>query len=102
MKKLAIISTHPIQYYAPVFKMLSEEKGLFVKVFYTWGEESVSKFDPGFGKEIQWDIPILEGYDFEFLENKAKNPGSHHFNGIVNPAAIKRIEDFKPDVILVY
>ena len=66
-KKIAIISTHPIQYYAPLFNLLA--KKIEIKVFYTWGEESIKKFDPGFGKKVEWDIPLLEGYNFQFLKN---------------------------------
>jgi len=101
MKKLAIVTTHPIQYYAPVFKLLAQKVDL--KVFYTWGEKSIeAKFDPGFGKVVQWDLPLLDGYAYEFLENLSKDPGSHHFKGIDNPHIIKRIQMFGPDAILVY
>lgn len=102
MKKLAIISSHPIQYYAPVFKLLAQTPGVDVKVFYTWGEDSIKKYDPGFGKMIEWDVPLLEGYDHRFLHNTSKNPGTHHFWGIVNPGAKKEIEAYKPDAVLVY
>ncbi|WP_207422784.1 glycosyltransferase family 4 protein [Desertivirga brevis] len=100
-KKVAIVTTHPIQYYAPVFKILAKKVDL--KVFYTWGEESIKKkFDPGFGKVVDWDLPLLDGYNYEFLENSSTDPGSHHFKGIINPSIIERINEFCPDVILVY
>lgn len=102
MKKLAIISSHPIQYYAPVFKLLAQTAGFDVKVFYTWGEDSLKKHDPGFGKTIEWDIPLLDGYPYQFLKNTSKNPGTHHFWGIINPQAIKQVTSYQPDAILVY
>lgn len=102
MKKLAIITTHPIQYYAPWFKLLAERDKIEVKVFYTWGEEVLSdKFDPGFGKTIQWDIPLLEGYEYVFERNIAKNKGSHHFSGIVCPELIEHISQWQADALLV-
>ena len=101
MRNLAVITTHPIQYYAPVLKLLAGRCNL--KVFYTWGEDSIkSKFDPGFGTTIEWDIPLLDGYDHEFLTNVSRKPGSHHFKGINNPDAIQRINAFQPDAILIY
>jgi len=100
-KRLAIIITHPIQYYAPVFKLLAKQCDL--KVLYTWGKVALqAKYDPGFGKTITWDLPLLKGYDYEFLENTAKHPGSHHGKGIINPNIISKIENFAPDAILVY
>ena len=103
MKSIAIITTHPIQYNAPWFKMLAERDNVKVKVFYTWGQlESDKKFDPGFGKEVKWDIPLLEVYEYSFIKNIAKEPGSHHFKGIDNPTLIKEIEDWNPDALLVF
>lgn len=100
-RKLLIITTHPIQYYAPIFKLLARHCDL--KVLYTWGTESLGdKFDPDFGKSVKWDIPLLDGYVYEFLDNIANDKGSHHFNGIDNPKIIAKVKEFDPDVILVY
>jgi glycosyltransferase involved in cell wall biosynthesis len=100
--RLAIVSTHPIQYYAPVFKLLHKKQGVDIKVFYTWGESAQEKFDPGFGKNIDWDIPLLQGYDYEWVKNTSTDPGSHHFKGIINPELITRVNIWQPDVLLVF
>ena len=100
--KLAIITTHPIQYYAPVFKLLHQRGLVNVKVFYTWGEGSQQKHDPGFNKTVNWDISLLDGYPFEWVKNTSKTPGSHIFKGVINPELIDQIQDFNPDAILVY
>jgi len=101
--KLAIVSTHPIQYNAPLYAMLSQRKRIQVKVFYTWGAQVLkNKYDPGFGKTIQWDIPLLEGYEYMFVKNVATDPGSHHFNGINNPTLIDDIIMWKADALLIY
>lgn len=102
MQKLAVIITHPIQYYTPVFKLLHERQIINIRVFYTWGEGVQQKFDPGFGKNISWDIPLMEGYPYEWVQNIAKNPGSHHSGGINNPALIDQVNTWQPDAILVY
>lgn len=102
MKKLAIITTHPIQYYAPVFQLLHQQKKLEIKVFYTLGEAGLKQFDPGFNRKISWDIPLLQDYPYLFLKNTAKKPGSDRFSGIKNPDLIKEIESWKADFILVY
>jgi glycosyltransferase involved in cell wall biosynthesis len=98
--RLAIITTHPIQYYAPVFKLLSQR--INIKVFYTWGEKAIEKFDPGFGQEVNWDIPLLDGYDYEWIKNTSTDPGSHHFRGIINPDLANKIEAWKADAVLIY
>jgi len=102
MIRLAIVSTHPIQYYAPYFKMLSQQTNLCVKVFYTWSQaKTEEKYDPDFKRMIKWDIPLLEGYDFEFVENVAPDPGSHHFKGIDNPTLNTKITEWNPSLILM-
>ncbi len=100
--RLAIITTHPIQYYAPVFELLHRRQQIEVKVFYTWGREGLKKIDPGFKRIIQWDVPLIENYPFEWVGNTSLRPGSHHFRGIVNPGLIEQLIAFKPDALLVF
>ena len=100
MRKLAIIITHPIQYYIPVFQALA--KHISIKVFYTAGSAGKNKYDNGFGQHINWDIPLLQGYDYEFISNYAWSPGSHHFFGILNLNAARQIRNFNPSSVLIY
>lgn len=100
---MAIVTTHPVQYNAPLFALLAKEPLLEVKVFYTWSQvQQGNKFDPGFGKVIEWDIPLLDGYDYSFVQNRSTSPGTHHFKGIVNPTLNSEIESWKPTAVLVY
>lgn len=101
--KLAIVSTHPIQYNAPMFRRLASSHVVQIKIFYTLGAKGLkNNFDPGFGKNVEWDIPLLDGYDYTFVENVAADPGWHHFNGIDNPGLIDEIRRWEADSILVY
>ena len=103
LKRLAIISTHPIQYNAPLFAMLADMGNIEIKVFYTWGVAVLqNKYDPGFDKSIEWDIPLLDGYQYVFLKNVATSPGSHHYRGINNPTLIKEIKLWGANALLVY
>lgn len=99
MKRLAIITTHPIQYYAPIFRLLNERENITIKVFYTW-EKDASLYDKDFGKEIKWDIPLLEGYDYQFVSNNG-NPG-RDFRSVKNPRLIREIEDWGAEAVLFF
>jgi glycosyltransferase involved in cell wall biosynthesis len=101
MLRLAIITTHPIQYYAPVFELLHTRKRIAVKVFYTWGEAALNSYDQGFGKVVQWDLPLLSGYPYEWALNQATDPGSHHFKGIDTPHLHRQVMNWKPDAVLI-
>jgi glycosyltransferase involved in cell wall biosynthesis len=100
--RLAIICTHPIQYNVPVFRELACRDGLELRVFYGWRGATQSSYDQGFGRSIQWDIPLLEGYDHTFVENVATDPGTHHFHGIDLPDLKSQVLGWKPTSILVY
>lgn len=100
--KIAIVATHPVQYNAPWFRLLAQQEEIQLKVFYTWSQsQQGAKYDPDFKRVIEWDIPLLEGYNHEFVRNISKNPGSHHYNGIDNPTLNKDIENWGPNVVLV-
>jgi glycosyltransferase involved in cell wall biosynthesis len=101
MKRIAIITSHPVQYNAPLFRRLSSIDDVIVKVYYTAGKDHFGD-DVGFARQIEWDIPLLDGYDYEFLMNDAKRPGLGKFRGIRNPEILDHVDHFKPDVILVY
>jgi glycosyltransferase involved in cell wall biosynthesis len=82
---------------------LAQNDKIVIKVFYTWGEGVLlNKRDPGFGQVIEWDIPLLEGYEHSFVENRSADPGSHHFKGIINPALNAAIENWEADAVLVF
>ncbi|MBS1778684.1 MAG: glycosyltransferase family 4 protein [Bacteroidetes bacterium] len=101
-RRLAIVTTHPIQYNAPWFRLLAESGEVTLRVFYTWEQSQTNeKYDPGFGKVISWDIPLLDGYDYKFVKNVSVDPGSHHFKGIYNPTLISEIKEWKADCVLV-
>lgn len=101
--KLAIISTHPIQYYAPVFRELARSADLTPRVFFTWSQTaSGAVFDPGFGTSFEWDVPLRDGYDHVFVPNAAADPKPSHFRGIRNPSLIREITGWGADAVLIY
>jgi glycosyltransferase involved in cell wall biosynthesis len=101
--KLAIVTTHPIQYYAPVFRALAASPEMQLRVFYTWSQaESQGIYDAGFGAEVKWDVPLLEGYEHRFVANVAARPGVEHFAGLQTPSLVSEITAWEADAVLVY
>ncbi len=82
--------------------MLSVRGKVDLKVFYTWPQAVKGFDDPNFKGKIQWDIPLLEGYSYELVENVSKNPSSKHWKGIDNPSLIEKVKEFNPDTILIF
>lgn len=98
--RLAIISTHPIQYYAPWFRHLASH-GVDLKVFYLLQPSESGLYDRGFGREIKWDTPLLEGYPYEFVANTSARPGTDHFAGLRNPTLSRQVAAFQPRAVLL-
>ena len=65
--RLAYFVTHPIQYQAPMLRRIAADPSIELKVFFATDYSLRRHFDPGFGREIAWDIDLLSGYDHEFL-----------------------------------
>ncbi len=100
--RIAIIQTHPIQYYSPLYKTLTERNNINIKVFYTW-PQAIGEFkDPDFNTNVKWDIPLLEGYNYQLIENTSQKPSSKNYMGIDNPNLINEVKEFNPNVILVF
>ncbi len=101
-KRLAVIVSHPIQYYSPWFRHLASRPELTLKVFYLWDFGIEEKKDEKFGTAFTWDIPLLDGYDYELLENISADPGTHQFKGLDNPEIISKLQNWNPDAILLF
>jgi glycosyltransferase involved in cell wall biosynthesis len=69
--RLAVFSTHPIQYFSPLWRELAGRRGLDMTVHY-FSDHSVSGgLDPAFGVPVAWDVPLLEGYRHTFVSRRA-------------------------------
>ena len=100
--RLAIISSHPIQYNSPWFRFLTTKGLAGLRVFYLWDGGATEQWDHGFGVKVKWDIPLLEGYDYEFVPNRARQPGPGHWRGLDNPTLSDRLAAFQPDAVLLF
>lgn len=99
--KIAILVSHPIQYQTPLFQKLAQHPALDLVVYFCWDFGTKKTYDVEFGKEVKWDIPLLDGYRYKFLPNFSFKPSSG-FWGQINPSIIKEIKIGKYDAILVF
>lgn len=99
--KLAILNTHPIQYFAPLYKELAKEKNIDLTVLYCskWGLEEY--VDPQFKTKFKWDIPLLDGYNYKFLKNFRKTQDVNKFFNLINLEIIPELIKNKYDVLWI-
>ncbi len=65
--KIAVVITHPTQYFVPLFRRLAQEPRVDCTVLYSSLMGSQAYTDPGFGLTVKWDIPLLEGYRYKVM-----------------------------------
>lgn len=99
--KLAIVATHPIQYFSPWYRYLAARCDISIRVFYLWDFGVNCRLDPGFQQSIKWDIPLLSGYDYMFVPNRSRAPGTHRFFGLWNPSSVRQVKACQPSAILM-
>ena len=87
-RRLAFLTSHPIQYQAPLFRALARRPGVELTVFFGTDQGARAYRDTGFGATVQWDVPLLEGYRHVFLPNLNPRGTSAGFFGLVNPALV--------------
>lgn len=97
--RLAIVASHPIQYYAPLFRELARR--LDLTVFYAHRVTPADQARAGFGVGFEWDVDLLSGYENAFLRNVAKRPGPDRFGGCDTPEIGARIAEGHFDAVLV-
>ena len=73
--RVACLVSHPIQYQAPLFRYLAARPGIELTVFFL-SDLSVHAYrDSGFGVDVKWDVPLLDGYRYEFLPRVGSGSG---------------------------
>jgi glycosyltransferase involved in cell wall biosynthesis len=100
-QRLAIVTTHPIQYHAPWFRALADQPKLELDVLYCHRATGLDQGKAGFGVEFEWDVPLLDGYPHSFLANVATKPGLGSFGGLDTPELSHRIARGRYDAVLV-
>lgn len=63
---LAVVTSHPIQYQAPLWRALAAE-GLKFEVWFLTPHAVHASYDREFGKTFAWDVDLLAGYPHRFL-----------------------------------
>jgi glycosyltransferase involved in cell wall biosynthesis len=99
--RLAYVVSHPIQYQAPMLRRIAQEPDIDLTVFFC-SDFSVRGFkDKGFGVTVQWDVPLLEGYQSEFLPyfGSKKKPASQQ---PMNHGIFSRLRKGKFDAVWVH
>ncbi|NBB23583.1 glycosyltransferase [Porphyrobacter sp. SLTP] len=96
---MAVVASHPVQYYAPLFRNLAGQ--LDLTVFYCHQADQTDQARAGFGVGFEWDVDLFSGYEAHFLENVARQPGLSRFGGVDTPAIAEKLRVGRFDAVLL-
>ncbi len=70
--RLVVVTSHPVQYQAPLFRQLARHPSIDLTVYYGNDSSLANTVDPDFGIPVVWDRPLLDGYRSVFLTHCTK------------------------------
>lgn len=104
--KVLIVATHPVQYASPNLRLLAKDPRVEIQVVYCSLQGAEAHVDPDFGVEVKWDVPLLEGYPWTAMKNRALRPRAGAFWGLVfgliNPEIWRMVRSREFDAVLFY
>lgn len=89
--RLAILASHPIQYFTPIYRRLAAHPQLDVEVFFCRDFGVRARYDEQFGRTIRWDTDQLSGYSHRFLRNVSPISNPHNPLHAINPGAFSAL-----------
>ena len=100
MSRLAVVVSHPIQYYAPLWRALARAPGLTLHVLFASRIGLDKTFDPDMKTDVAWATDLTAGYSHEFLPEAAsiKRTGFH----VDNPSLSAALDRFRPDAAIIH
>ena len=97
-KKIAIFTTHPIQYQVPLFRMLAKIPNVKLKVYYASNQGVKFKKDKDFNRKFAWNIDLISGYDHEYIGTNNDDVNSFFLN---SNSIYKKIKKNKFDLSII-
>lgn len=100
--RLAVVVSHPIQYYAPYYRAIAADNSVEIRVFFSSRIGLDNILDPaGMGVEISWKTDLLSGYEHVFLP-EAPEITRTSYGAVDNPSIAAHLSEYEPDVVLLH
>ena len=94
------ICSHPVQYMSPLLRSMAQHPQIDLQVAYCCLRGAHTGYDPDFGTAIQWDVPLLDGYNWVEIPNIGT--GTEAFLGLCNPGLWRLIRQGNFDAVVCH
>ncbi len=98
---VAVVALHPIQYQVGLWRAMAQHPRLRIKVFYLDPMGVDGTIEPTLNVKLAWDMPMLDGYDHEFVPNWSPARFTPIINRI-NPALVWHLARDSFDAVLLH
>ena len=102
--RLAVCLSHPIQYKVPLMRRLAAHPQVDLQVYFYSDTGLVERPDRYHGIAARWDVPLLDGYSYEFLPSLIPSQrwvpaavGPH-----LNPGIVTRLSKSRFDAVIIH
>jgi glycosyltransferase involved in cell wall biosynthesis len=100
--RIAVINSHPIQYFAPLYAYLNSAPDIEVTALYLSDFSLRGGKDAEFGREVKWDLDLLAGYRSVFLGSRASRREPRGFWSLIVPEVWAEVRSGRYDVVWLH
>jgi len=100
--RIAVLNSHPIQYFAPLYAYLNAAPDLDVTALYLSDFSIRGGRDVGFSQDVTWDLDLLAGYRSVFLGDAAHTREPEGFWSLIAPQVWRELRSGRYDVLWLH
>jgi len=100
--KIAIVNSHPTQYFGPMYRYLNQNPSLEITALYCSDVNIRKSYDDQFNEIISYDNDILSGYNVKFLGTRYSKRKIGGFWSLIVPEIWKEIKNGEYNVIWIH
>jgi glycosyltransferase involved in cell wall biosynthesis len=101
--RVLFVASHAVQYASPIFRLMARHPRLDLQVAYCSLQGArAGDVDTEFGREVKWDVPLLDGYQWTEVRNYSLRPGLGRFFGLINPGLWSLIRKGRFDAVTAW
>lgn len=100
-RRLAVVVSHPIQYYVPLYRALARDAAIEIHVLFASRIGLTKTYDSEMKADVAWATDLTGGYSHEFLP---EGDAIQHvgFRAVDNPSVTRALARFRPDAVIIH
>jgi glycosyltransferase involved in cell wall biosynthesis len=100
--RIAVLNSHPIQYFAPLYAYLNSAPDLEVTALYLSDVSIRGGKDAGFDRDVKWDVDLLQGYRSVFVAKGSREREPGGFWSLVAPQVWSELRSGRYDALWLH